>query len=110
MPLPHPNKSCLPFVNYIPLCFVLNPTARDILITGLGGGSIPKLFYQINPELNIDVVELDPEVLNVAERFFYFKNGVQANVIINDARMYVKRTKKKYDIIILDAYKAELIP
>lgn len=110
MNLSDPNKSCLPYANYIPLCFTFNPTANDFLITGLGGGSLPKLLYEINPDFNIDVVELDPEVLRVTEKFFYFKNGVHANVFINDARIFIKKAKKKYDIVILDAYKAELVP
>ncbi len=105
-----PYKSWLIYVDYIPLFFVFNPDADDILVLGLGGGSLPKLLHKINPALKIDAVELDPEVLTVAEKFFYFRNGVHANVYINDARIYTKKTDKKYDVIILDAYKSEFAP
>ncbi len=110
MYLNKPHKSWLTYAGYIPLLFAFNPAASDILVMGLGGGSLPKLLHKINPGLKIDAVELDPEVLKVAEKFFYFKDGVHADVYINDARIYAKKTDKKYDVIILDAYKSEFAP
>lgn len=105
-----PYRSRLTYPGYIPIFFAFNPAANDILVLGLGGGSMPKLLHKINPDLNIDAVELDPEVLKVAEKFFYFKDGVHANVYINDARIYAKKTDKKYDVVIIDVYKSDSPP
>lgn len=105
-----PYNSRLAYADYIPLSFAFNPTANDILVIGLGGGSLPKMLYRINPGFNVDAVELDTEVVKIAEKYFYFKEGVHANVFVNDARIFVKKTRNKYDIIILDAYKSEFIP
>jgi spermidine synthase len=56
------------------------------------------------------VVEIDPDILPVAKEYFYFKENEKLKVHSGDARQFIKRSKKKYDIIFLDAYQADYIP
>ena len=46
----------------------------------------------------------------VAKKYFYFKENEKMKVHVDDGRLFVKRTKKKYDWIILDAYQNDYIP
>jgi spermidine synthase len=55
-------------------------------------------------------VELDPEVVKMAKKYFNLKEDEKLKVIVEDGRVYLNRSKEKYDIIILDAYFAEAIP
>jgi spermidine synthase len=71
---------------------------KHVLNIGLGGGGIDKQLEQYN--LNIDNVEIDSKVAEIARNYFGFKG----KVIIDDGRHYIRNTDKKYDIIILDAF------
>ena len=73
----------------------------DTLILGFGGGIVPKELSKRN--FNIDVVEINPATLNIAERFFKYKKN-NTNFFFEDARIFVKKCKKKYDLIIVDLF------
>ncbi|MCG8432759.1 MAG: fused MFS/spermidine synthase [Gammaproteobacteria bacterium] len=92
---------------------LVNPNPKSVLIAGLGGGSIPRVFREVFPDTQVDVIEIDPAVVRVAEEYFDFQAGANINVVVQDARVYIKRAlkqNKKYDYIILDAYNGEYIP
>ena len=79
----------------------------DALILGFGGGIIPKKLSAKG--FNIDVVEIDPITLEIAEKFFKYKK-INTNFFFEDARTYVRKCKKKYDLIIIDLFFADGVP
>lgn len=86
------------------------PPQRDVLLVGLGGASIPKFIQRHFPDVRLDIVEIDPDVVKVCQEFFQFKGTPNTRVIVMDGRMYLKRSPKQYDVIMLDAYAADRIP
>src|SRR5262249_34785739 len=61
----------------------------------------------------IEVVELDPSVVKIAHGYFGYQEGTKTKVIVEDGRVFIKRTKlsgNQYDLIILDAFTDEYIP
>jgi spermidine synthase len=80
------------------------------LVIGLGGGTFPMLFRRSFPDLKIDVVELDPLVRKVARRHFGFVEDERLRVRIADGAAYLRRTRRRWDLILLDAYGAAGIP
>jgi len=89
---------------------VLDREPKDVLFIGLGVGAMPKYFNRHYPDANIDVAEIDVDMLDVARKYFYFKDNEKMKVHLDDGRIFVKRTRKKYDWIILDAYQNDYIP
>lgn len=92
---------------------LLVPEPKKILIAGLGGGSIPATFNDLFPDAEIDVVEIDQAVVNVARDYFFFEESENVKVSVNDARVFIKRAGirgEKYDYIILDAFGGDYIP
>jgi spermidine synthase len=83
------------------------PEKSDALILGVGGGAFTNLL-QNNLGFNVDAVELDRRVQEVARRYFGLSNKV--NIIVDDARHYLEETQKKYDVIVFDAYRGEFPP
>ena len=79
----------------------------DALILGFGGGIIPKKLSAKG--FNIDVVEIDPITLEIAEKFFKYKK-INTNFFFEDARTYVRKCKKRYNLIIIDLFFADGIP
>ena len=113
MDLSDPKKLVFPYVQMSLGGLLLNDNPSNILIVGLGGGSIPVTLTELFPDAEITVVEIDPAVLRVAERFFDFKETQKMKVELVDARVFAKRAGlkgKTYDFIILDAFTGDYIP
>jgi predicted membrane-bound spermidine synthase len=82
---------------------LLRPEARELLVVGLGGGSV--LESVPSSVGSIDVIELEPEVLNAnqrmaAERAIDPLTDARVRVHIGDARGVLQLTRKRYDAII----------
>ncbi|HUU10176.1 MAG TPA: fused MFS/spermidine synthase [Phycisphaerae bacterium] len=88
----------------------LHPAPKDVLLVGLGGASIPKFINKHWPDIRLDIVEIDPDVVRVCQEWFAFKGAPGLRVIVMDGRIYLKRNPKAYDVILLDAYAADRVP
>ena len=58
------------YTDYLSLGLAYRPEAKRILFVGLGGGSSPKRMWRDFPDLRLQVVELDPDVVQTAYRWF----------------------------------------
>lgn len=105
-----PVKSDFQYTEYFHLAWVFKQDIRTVLFLGLGGGSAPKKFHADYPALEIDIVEIDPAVVEVAQEYFHFRSGARLHVIVDDARAYLAKTDRRYDLIIHDAYYCEKVP
>jgi len=88
----------------------LDRKPSDVLFVGLGAGVMPRYFNKYYPDSNVDAVEIDPEMVDIAKKYFYFQEKPNMKVYVQDGRIFLKRTRKKYDMIFLDAYRGEHIP
>lgn len=118
------RESCLQLANRDWLVFdytrmmmaglLVNPKPKRILIIGLGGATLPTALQEMLPAAQIDVVELDEAVDRAARKYFAYKPGPNAKVIIEDGRVYVRRYAKRqgpaYDMVMLDAFGDDYIP
>lgn len=78
----------------------------DVLLLGLGGGTF---YHQLtNLGYNVDAVELDQRVKDVAIE--YFSVPANANVTVDDARHFININKKKYDLVLMDLFLNETPP
>ncbi len=83
---------------------------EKVLFVGLGGGSMPKVMAKHMPDVKIDIAEIDKEVVDVAQKYFFFKPTGNTSVYIQDGRQFLRRSREQYDIIFLDAYNNDAIP
>jgi spermidine synthase len=83
---------------------------REVLFVGLGGGSMPMYLRLLFPQARMDIVEIDPEVARVAEKYLSFRPDDRMSVALSDGRLYMKRHPKRYDLIFLDAYNDHAVP
>ncbi len=94
------------WANYFPTAASIYPKGSKVLLLGLGGGTIVKQFNRMGFE--VDAVEIDRRIRDVSIEFF--KMDPATNVIIDDARHFIKTVDKKYDIIVFDTFLSESVP
>jgi spermidine synthase len=108
-----PDRFVMNYTQMMMAALFMKPDPRSILIIGLGGGTLPRALQQVVPAATIDVVEIDPAVVRVAERYFRFRANERVRVEEVDGRVFVKRAQREqrqYDIVMLDAFDHEYIP
>jgi spermidine synthase len=105
-----PYRTRFEYSDYLQLAFAYRPEAKRILYVGLGGGSAPKRTWRDFPAVHIDVVELDPEVVNVAYRWFELPRDPRLEVEVEDGRRYLAANDGPWDAIVVDAFYSDAIP
>ena len=72
----------------------------------IGGGaySYPKDFLGNNREGSIDVVEIDPEITNLAFKYFNLEKNSRLRVYHLDGRIFLNKTEERYDAVLMDAF------
>jgi len=79
---------------------------REILVLGMGAGTSVKQYLHFFPEAHVDAVEIDPEIIRIAkdEEYFGVKEGPRLKIFSQDARPYLRKSNKKYDVIEVDMF------
>ena len=62
------------------------------------------------PDLQLQAVELDPEVVDVARQWFALPEDRRLAVEVEDGRRYLQRNDRRWDVIVLDAYYSDSLP
>lgn len=84
---------------------------ENILVLGVAGGSVIKtLIEEIHYKGKITGVEIDPEIINIANKYFNLQDIPNLTIIIDDAFEFVLKTKDRYDLIIIDIFQDTKMP
>jgi len=102
--LQDPWRGHFEYTEYFHMPWLWNTNLSRVLMIGLGGGSAQRAFEHYYPSVTIDTVELDPLVLRIARNYFGFEESERQRVFIEDGRLFLRRSARRYDLIILDAY------
>ena len=108
-----PQQLVFNYTKQLLTALLVNPQPKQILIIGLGGGTMSNTLHQLFPQSHIDNVEIDKSVIKVARQYFGFLENTQIKTYSQDGRVFVKRAllkKQAYDWIILDAFNGDYIP
>lgn len=77
---------------------------RSVLLLGLGGGSAARLVRALAPQARIVGVEIDPEVVAAARRFFEL-DALGVEVVVADARtVLAERGGERFDAVLEDVF------
>ena len=84
------------------LLFQTDP--RDVLLLGLGGGSLAKYCHRQLPRARVNAVEIDADIIALREYFCVPPPSDRFTITKGDAARYVACTGNSYDVIIADAF------
>ncbi len=84
---------------------LMHPAPKRALFLGLGTGMTASSAAQ-DPTLQVDAVELLPEVITAAQHFTraFGESAPRLHVMAADARRYVRSTAQRYDVIVSDNF------
>lgn len=86
------------------------PEPTSVAILGLAGGTAARQYTAAyGRQVQITGVEIDPELLAVARRYFHLGDA-NIDTVVSDARYWLDTQSGKYDVIVLDAYQQPYIP
>jgi spermidine synthase len=82
---------------------------REIAILGNAAGTTARAYGHFFPATTVDAVEIDGELTEIGRRYFDLR-GPHLRTHTADARPYLRRTRERYDAIVVDAYRQPYIP
>ncbi len=80
--------------------------ARRVLMIGLGGGTLATMLHRAG--VAVTAVEIDPAIVELARGYFAMPGEIEIH--IGDGAAFLKRDKRKFDAIVLDAYSGAEMP
>lgn len=84
---------------------------QSILVLGVAGGSVIKtLVDEIQCKAKITGVEIDNEMIDVANKYFNLSDIPNLEIVIDDAFEYVLKTNSTFDLIIIDVFEDTFMP
>lgn len=96
-----------------PVVLLPEPPARALVI-GLGAGSWPRALVAAYPRVQVDAVEIDPVVVDVAQRFFGLVRQPRLHIHVADGAGFIAKTSRvaaaAYDVVLVDAFSGSGIP
>jgi predicted membrane-bound spermidine synthase len=103
------------YLRALDLVPAIRPDAERVLLVGLGSGAAAMRLHELRPDLDIDVVEIDPKVVDLAREWFGYRDAENGNpritTHVGDGRSWLAaQGDTKFDAIVLDTYFADSIP
>jgi len=89
---------------------LLGRPVRDMAVIGNAGGTIARAYGDFYPRAWIEGVEIDPKVTDAGRRYLGLDDNSRLHVVTADGRPFLQETKKRYDLIFIDAYRQPYIP
>ena len=108
--LSDPFESDIRYPSYFHLGLAVKPDLERVLVIGLGGGTVVKRMWRDYPWVRIDVVELDPVIVDLARAYFALPDDERIRVITGDGRAFVETAEERYDLIVVDAFDDDDLP
>jgi len=92
------------YINSFELARIFKPKLTRVLCIGGGGAIGPRKFIKQYPDVKVDLVEIDPVVVDVSHDYFHLGEDSRLKISVQDGRRFVRGATGRYDLVILDAF------
>lgn len=108
MDLSNPDRLVLNYTRLMMGFVLFQPRPLNVLMIGLGGGSLPKFCHRHFPGTDITVVEIDPRVIALRDQFEVPQDQAYFRVVQADGADFVATMDDaSYDVIMVDGFDSE---
>lgn len=108
--LDHPENLTSKYHQLFTSGIELKPDTKRILAIGGGAFVFPQHIAKNYPDIQVDVVEIDPKLIEVSKSYFFFEELPNLIVHHADGRQFLLSNNNKYDLIFIDAFAGRYIP
>jgi spermidine synthase len=98
------------YTRYMTAGLIYPKEIKSILEIGSGGGRTAWYLHRYLPDVPVTTVELDPVVAQLAQKHFGIRNEKNFKIVTRDGRLFLRENEKRYDIILIDAYRGPFVP
>jgi spermidine synthase len=105
-----PRELPVAYTRYMTAALAYPTQLSNVLEIGLGGGRTAHYLHLHMPQVRITCVELDPEVIALAQRHFGVRQDQRLRIVERDGRMFLRQAQDRYDLIMVDAYRGTFVP
>ncbi|MCX7073904.1 MAG: spermine synthase [Methylococcales bacterium] len=111
MLLSAPNQLHLEYAKTMATWMLFKETLNDdVLLIGLGGGSLAKHLWHQFPDCQVNVIEYRKSVVKIARSHFGLPLDTRLKVVVDDGAEYVRKRldneRELYSLIMVDAFDA----
>ena len=108
MRLSAPDALELEYTRAMTAFLLFCPEPRDVLMVGLGAGSIPRFIRATMPGVRVTVVEINPGVVVAARQYFGLPpQDRHLRVVVADGAAYVPRVPASAEVLLIDGFEDE---
>jgi spermidine synthase len=106
------NELALPvtYTRYMTVGLAYAGAADNLLEIGFGGGRTAWYLHKHMPALDIICVELDPAVVELAQKHFGVRPEDKFKIALSDGRSYLVKSPEAWNVIMIDAYRGPFVP
>ncbi|MEO5348523.1 MAG: hypothetical protein H7836_02610, partial [Magnetococcus sp. YQC-3] len=107
MDLNHPLRVVSPYIQHMLAALLFNMHPRQVLLIGLGGGTLAKFVLHYLPACHLEAVDCHPAMASIAHQFFFLPTEDRLTLHCAEGEAFVaKRVGQPvpYDWILVDAF------
>ena len=83
----------------------------EVLMIGLGGGSVAKYVHHYLPQIKTRVVEINEQIIRIARSHFYLpEDDERLQVIAGDGVAFLQEHMQTADVLLLDVFDSKGVP
>jgi len=105
-----PGRLLIGYTRTMLAALLWQPQPGQIGMVGLGGGSQVKFIHRCLPDVRLEVVENNAEVIALRDTFRLPDDGPRLTIVHGDGAQFVYERAGRYDILLVDAYDVTGIP
>lgn len=99
-----PTALVLGYTRLMAGSLLLQPAPQRVLMIGLGGGSLPKYVHHHLPQADLTVVEINPHVIALRERFAIPPDSKRFKVLLADGATHVAQLTTPVELLMVDGF------
>lgn len=110
MVLDRPDFLALTYTRTMMAFELFKPHPHNIALIGLGGGSLAKWCYRCHPAAMLTVVEINPHVISLRDRFHIPEEDHRFQILCEDGSNFVAGRSDELDVLLVDAFDVDSLP
>lgn len=77
---------------------------KQLLMLGVGGGTLATKLFFSQPKLQQQLVDLRPAVIEIAQQYFQLPEDPRIRISCQDAQDFIQQNQQLFDAIVIDIY------